>query len=102
MDDGGESINVWKQNITSQHSKKIIWHATVAVALTFKNGIIIEIPIYYIVCLQFSFNSYHTVENNLLKCLSQCLLHMWQVLSCLMQIIEYLPHIFILLENASC
>ena len=31
MDDGNVWINVWKQNITSQHSKKIIWHATVAV-----------------------------------------------------------------------
>lgn len=36
MDDENESMNVWKQNITSQHSKKIIWHATVAVALTLK------------------------------------------------------------------
>lgn len=36
MDDGDVSINVWKQNITPQHSKKIIWHATVAVTLTFK------------------------------------------------------------------
>lgn len=34
MDDEDVWINVWKQNITSQHSKKIIWHATVAVALT--------------------------------------------------------------------
>lgn len=29
-------INVWKQNITSQHSKEIIWHASVAVALILK------------------------------------------------------------------
>lgn len=36
-DGGDEMINVWKQNITSQHSKKIIWHATVAVALTYSN-----------------------------------------------------------------
>lgn len=47
MGDGDVLINVWKQNFTSQHSKKIIWHATVAVALTFKNCIIIVIPILY-------------------------------------------------------
>lgn len=33
-DDDDVRINVWKQNITSQHSKKIIWHATVAEELT--------------------------------------------------------------------
>lgn len=49
MDDENESMNVWKQNITSRHSKKIIWHATVAVALTLKNCLIIVIQIKYYV-----------------------------------------------------